>query len=83
MNSRVWRAGLLSLTGIFQRLLSALTGNCCLFPVFFFFSVVQGLVLLRAKGFLNRTVDDNLCHPALGYKKLFSLSYLQSLLFSV
>jgi len=83
MKSRVARAGLLPLAGIFRRLLSALTGECYLFPGFFFFPVVQGLVLLWAKGFLNRPDDDNLRHPALESQIRFSSSSLRTPLFSV
>lgn len=83
MKSMAWWSGLLSLTDIFQRLLSALTGKCCLFPVFFFFPVVQGFVLLRATGFLIRPDDIYRPHPALESKKLFFLSSLRTSLFSV
>ena len=64
-------------------LLSALTGECCLFPVFFFFPLVQGLVLLRATGFLNRPDDVYRRHPALESKILFFLPSLRTSLFSV
>ena len=83
MKSMAWRAGLLSLMDIFQRLLSALTGKCCLFPVFFFFPVVQGFVLLRATRFLIRSDDIYRRHPALESKKRFFLSSLRTSLFSV
>jgi len=83
MNLKVWRAGLLSLTDIFQRLLLALTGECCLFPGFFFFPVVQGMFLLWATGFLNRPDDVCRRYPALVSKKLLFLSSLRTSLFSV
>ena len=83
MKPMVWRDGWLSLTGIFQRPLLALTGKCCLLPVFFFFPMVQGLVLLQAAGFLNRSYDVYWRHPASESKKRLSLSSLRTPLFSV
>ena len=83
MKPMVWRDGWLSLTGIFQRIISALTVKCCLFPVFFFFPMVQGLVLLQAAGFLNRSDDVYWHHPASESNKLFFLSSLRTTSISV
>ena len=83
MASRILREDCLSLTGVFQRLFSALTGKCCLLPVFFLLSGLKIFVLSRITGLIKEPDDDHLRHPAFGFKNLFLFSSLRTSLFSV
>ena len=41
---RIWQDKGLAITGVLQRLFSALTEKCCLIPVFFLFPEVLGFI---------------------------------------
>ncbi len=83
MTSWVLREGLLSLTGVLQRLFSALTGRCCLIAVFFLFPNVVSFVLLRINDQNKKPDGNHLRHPAFGFKILFLLSSLRNPLVTV
>jgi hypothetical protein len=80
---RIWQDKGLAITGVLQRLFSALTEKCCLIPVFFLFPEVLGFVLLRIIGLIKKPDGDHLRHPALRFKMLFIFSSLGTPLFSV
>jgi len=71
MKSMVRRDGLLLLTDIFQRPLSALSGKCCLIHVFFPFPEFPSFVLLRFFDHNKKPDGDHLRHPAYAVKILF------------
>jgi len=83
MALRIWRDVCLSMTGVLQRLFSALTGKCCLIAVFFLFSGLQCFVLLKFIALIKKPDGDDLRHPAFGFKNLFLLSSLRTPFFSV
>ena len=83
MKSMVRRDGLLLIIDIFQRPLSALTGKCCLIPVFFPFPEVQSFVLLQIFDLIKKPDGDHLRHPACALIILFLWSLPGTPLFSV
>jgi hypothetical protein len=67
MKSMVWMAGLLLLAGIFQRLLSALTGVCCLLSVFILLDTMKRVFRVLMTSFLLYTDDIYRGYPVLWF----------------